>query len=312
MLGRRDRQRVREHLASVRPDLLHTHLGYADFLGGLAARSLSIPSLSTIHVMEWGSSLRERSKDRLMFLVRRHCMAKVITVSNAARDAYLATGWDRPDHVTTVHNGIRAPAPAPDGGRGLRRALGIASEDVVVAMVTVLRLGKGHDIAARAIAMLRDDFPNLKLLVLGDGPDRAEIERQLGVAGDAVVMAGFRDDVPAVLDWVDVLVHPSRIDAFPTALLDALASSTPVVATAVGGIPEIVADGETGLLLKPPPTEDELSGALRRLLESRDLRLRMAERGREVFEARFTADRWIERLVPVYDDALTGRAQRRR
>jgi glycosyltransferase involved in cell wall biosynthesis len=310
LLGRRDRRRVREHLSSVGPDLLHTHLGYSDFLGGLAARSLAIPSVSTIHVMEWGDSLRERSKERLMFLARRHCMARVITVSEAARRAYLATGWDRPDHVTTVNNGILSDSP-PGGGGKLLRELGLADGDVVVAMVTVLRRGKGHDVAARAIAELREDHPNLKLLVLGDGPDRAEIERQLAVAGDAAVLAGFRDDVPAVLAEVDVLVHPSRIDAFPTALLDALASRTPVVATAVGGIPEIVTDGETGFLLEPPPTADSVAGALRRLLEQPDLRRRMGERGREVFEARFTAERWIERLLPVYEAALSGRVRRR-
>ncbi len=243
-----------------------------------------------------------------MFLARRHCTARVITVSEAARNAYLATGWDRPDHVTTVNNGIRADKPAQSGKR-LRRELGIADDDLVVAMVAVLRRGKGHDIAARAIAELRDEYPSLKLLVLGDGPDRTEVERQLAVAGDAVLMAGFRDDVLEVLDGAEILVHPSRIDAFPTALLDALASRTPVVATAVGGIPEIVTDGETGYLLEPPPTVDSVGGALRRLLENPGLRQRMGARGREVFEARFTADRWIERLLPVYEDALTTRVR---
>jgi len=236
-------------------------------------------------------------------------MERVITVSEAARRAYLATGWDSPDHVTTVNNGIRADLP-PKNESKLRQELGLAEDDVVAAMVAVLRSGKGHDIAARAIAELRDDYPNLKLLVLGDGPDRGEIERQLAIAGDAVVMAGFRDDLPAILDGVELLVHPSRIDAFPTALLDALASRTPVVATAVGGIPEIVTDGETGLLIPSPPTAESLGRALRRLLENPGLRRRMGERGREAFEARFTADRWIERLLPVYEAALNARSRR--
>lgn len=300
---------MRAHLASVRPDLVHTHLGYADLLGGLAARSLGIPSVSTIHVMEWAGALRERAKERLMFLARRHCAARVITVSEAARRAYLATGWDSADHVATVHNGIRDGAPQ-GSGRRLRLEFGLSEDDVVAAMITVLRPGKGHDVAARAIRELRDDYPNLKLLVLGDGPDRAEIEGQLAIAGDAVTMAGFRDDVLAILDGVDLLVHPSRIDAFPTALLDALASRVPAVATAVGGIPEIVADGETGLLLEPPATVDALGSALRRLLEDPGLRRKMGDRGREVFEARFTVDRWIERILPVYEAALDIRAQR--
>jgi glycosyltransferase involved in cell wall biosynthesis len=306
LLGRRDRRRVRDHIASVQPDLLHTHLGYADLLGGLAARSLGVPSVSTIHVMEWGGSGRNRAKDRLMFLARRHCAAKVITVSEAARRRYLETGWDRPDHVVTVHNGIQVDT-VPGSGLRLRRELGIGAEDIVLAMVAVLRPGKGHDIAALAVRALREEYPNLKLLVLGDGPDRAEIERELEVAGDTVVMAGFSDDVLDVLDGVDILVHPSRVDAFPTALLESLATGTPVVATAVGGIPEIVTDGETGLLLAPPPTVEGLTDALRRLLDDPGLRRRMGDRGLQVFNANFTVERWIERLLPVYESALRAR-----
>jgi glycosyltransferase involved in cell wall biosynthesis len=303
LLRRRDRQMVRDHLAATQPDLVHSHLGYSDLLGGLAARSLGIPIVSTIHVMEWGNTLRGKVKERLMFLARRHCAAKVLTVSEAARRHYLETGWDQPGHVLTVHNGIRAEIE-PGSGPSLRRELGIGETDVVLAMVAVLRAGKGHEIAARAVQALREEYPNLRLLVLGDGPDRAEIERSLEIAGDAVVMAGFRDDVLNVLDAVDVLVHPSRVDAFPTALLEALATGTPAVATAVGGIPEIITDGETGLLLEAPPTAEGLTVALRRLLADPDLRRRMGDRGREVFAADFTVERWIDRLLPVYEAAI--------
>jgi len=307
LFGRRDRRLVRDHLAAVSPDLLHTHLGYSDFLGGLAARSLGVPSVSTVHVMNWDSgSRRDRIKDRLMFLARRHTATAVITVSEAARRRYLETGWDRPDHVLTVHNGIRGEEAAGHGAR-LRRELGLGEDDFVLGMVAVLRPGKGHDLAAAAVRDLRRDHPNLKLLVLGDGPDRAEIKRQLEVAGDAVVMTGFREDVLDLLGTVDVLVHPSLFDAFPTALLEALATGTPIVATAVGGIPEIVDDGETGLLLSAPPNLDELTAALRRLLEDPDLRQRMGERGRRVFAESFTAKHWVERLMPVYEAALAGR-----
>lgn len=313
LLGRRDRRLVRDHLAATGADILHTHLGYADVLGGLAAHSLGMPSVSTVHVMEWGGSWRDRAKDRLMFAARRRRADRVIAVSEAARSSYLATGWDEPDHVVAVHNGVRAELE-PGAGPRLRRELGLRDDDLVLAMVTVLRHGKGHDLAAKAVRELLPEHPNLKLLVLGDGPDRAEIEDQLAVAGDAVVMPGFRRDVLAVLDGVDVLLHPSRVDAFPTALLEALAAGTPVVATAVGGIPEIVADGESGVLLPPRPGVGELADALRPLLEQPELRRRMGERGRHAFERSFTVERWMQRLLPVYEQALRtagrGRALR--
>ena len=180
----------------------------------------------------------------------------------------------------------------------------------MVAMVAVLRAGKCHDIAAAAVRALLPRFPDLRLLVLGDGPERAAIEAELAPAGEAVAMAGFRDDVLAVLGEVDVLVHPTRFDAFPTALLEALATSTPVVATAVGGVPEIVAEGEQGLLIPAPPRAEDLAAALGRVLTDREEARRMGERGRRTFEAEFTAARWLERLVPIYERAIARRREK--
>jgi glycosyltransferase involved in cell wall biosynthesis len=173
-------------------------------------------------------------------------------------------------------------------------------------MVSVLRSGKGHDVAARATAALRERFPNLRLLVLGTGPDRERIARDLEPLGDSALMAGHRDDVLEVIDAMDVLIHPSLIDALPTALIEAMAASTPVVATAVGGIPEMVIPGETGILIGAPPTSSELVGALGPLLADPGLRRRLGAAGRSRFLGEFSVDRWMQRLLPVYEDAIAG------
>jgi glycosyltransferase involved in cell wall biosynthesis len=303
MLGRADRALVREHLRTVSPDLLHTHLGYSDFLGGVAARSLGVPTVATLHVMEWERSLRENTKSRLMALARRHCAARVIAVSEAARRHYLETGWDLPERVVTVHNGI-AGAPRRGDGPRIRAGLGLGADELVVAMVSVLRPGKGHDVAAEAIRALRERFPKLRLLVLGDGPDREAVLRSLRPAGDAVVAPGFRSDVLSVLDGVDVLIHPSRVDALPTALIEAMAVEVPVIASDVGGIPEIVVDGETGILVESPVSAEALSGALAGLLEAPAARARMGAAGRERFERQFALGPWMDRLEPVYEAAI--------
>jgi glycosyltransferase involved in cell wall biosynthesis len=303
LLKRADRLAVRDHIAAIDPDVLHTQLGYSDLLGGLAARRLGIPSVSTLHVMEWGRSLRDRMKLQLMALARRHCAARVIAVSEAARLSYLDAGWDRPERVVTVHNGI-ADATVPGEGPRIRRELGLASEDLLVAMVSVLRRGKGHEIAAAAVASLQERFPRLRLLVLGEGPDRAEIERGLAPLGERAILTGHRDDVLAVLDAADVLIHPSSVDAFPTALLEAMAARVPAVATDVGGIPEIIRDRETGVLINAPPTAGQLSSALAPLLSDAGLRTRLGAAARRRFEAQFTVDSWLERLMAVYRIAL--------
>jgi len=311
MLGRADQRLVRDHLRAVAPDLVHTHLGYSDFLGGRAARALGIPTVATLHVMEWERSLRENTKSRLMALARRHCAARVIAVSEAARRRYLETGWDLPERVVTVHNGI-AGIRKPGAGPAIRDEFGLKADELVVAMVSVLRPGKGHDVAAEAIASLRERFPNLRLLVLGDGADREAVLDSLRPAGEAVLAPGFRADVLSVLDAVDVLIHPSRVDALPTALIEAMAAEVPVVASDVGGIPEIVAEGETGMLLEPPLTAPPLAGALATLLEDPARRARMGRAGRLRFEQHFALGPWMERLEPVYAAALREQRGRRR
>jgi glycosyltransferase involved in cell wall biosynthesis len=295
-----DLLRVRRHVAAARPDVLHTHLGYADLMGGLAARSLGLPSVSTIHVMERSSGARERVKDELMALARRHCAARVICVSESARDWYLATGWDRPERVVAVHSGVSVDV-APDGRRAARAALGLGPDDLVVAMLAVLRRGKGHDVAIAATRALRGRFDRLRLLVVGDGPERERVARLAAPLGDAVLLTGHRDDVAALLAAADVVLHPTTADALPSALLEAMAVGLPVVATAVGGIPEIVDDGETGVLVPAPPTAEGVAAALGRLLADATLRAQMGGAARDRYGAAYSAVHWARRLRAIYE-----------
>lgn len=303
MLGRADRRLVKDHVAAQSPDLLHTHLGYSDFFGGLAARSLGIPTVSTLHIMEWVPTMRDRLKSTIMARARRRCTYRVIAVSEAQRQSYLATGWDRPEHVVTIHNGIVARVQAGEG-LGIRASLGLEPDDLVVAMVGVLREGKGHDVAIDAIANLGHQFPQLRLLIIGDGPIRADVERMARKIGDAAVFTGYRDDVLGFLDAADILLQPSRVDAFPTSLMEAAATRVPVVATAVGGIPEIVVPDKTGLLVDPPPTADGIAAALRVLLEDQDMRKRFGRAARQRFEAHFTVSQWMSQLLDLYGEAI--------
>ncbi len=302
-------RRVRRHLASIRPDVVHTHLGAADVHGTLAARSLGMPTVSTIHVVAAPDlatlARRQAARERLMAVTRRHGSRRVIAVSDAAREAYLRAGLDRSSRVITVHNGIAPRRPAA-GRTQLRQQLGIAPGDPVLAMVSVLREGKGHDVALEAVRVLRERHPRLRLLVVGDGPARAEVEALARPLGEAVVLTGFRRDVVDLLDASDALLLPSQMDAFPTALLEAASVGIPAVATAVGGIPEIVDDGTTGLLIDAPPRVEALVAAAGALLDDPALRARLGSGARERFAARFTAERWAERCRAVYDDVLSG------
>ena len=300
--------RVRAHLRALSPDVVHTHLAYSDALGGIAARSLSLPTVSTIHVMHVDPGWRERAREQLIRRVRQRCAARTIFVSDAARRDFLGRTRVAAERAVTIHNGVVAE-PNPGGGRAVRAALGIAEDDTVVGMLSVVRDGKGHDLAIEAVRDLCERIPGLRLLIAGDGPLRAELERSAADLCDHVVFAGYRDDAMDILDAVDVLLHPSLFDAFPTALLEAMSARVPVVAGAVGGIPEIVVDGQTGILVDPTSAA-AIAAGLEPLLRDPDLRARLGVAGRERFERCFTVADWATRTRALYDE-VTGRAVRR-
>jgi len=307
--GTRHLRAMRRHIRAVQPDIVHTHLGTSDLVGGLAARSLGVPTVSTIHAIMQRRTGAARVKDALFTLSQRWCAARVIVVSDSARRAYLdqRVGMDR--RVVRIYNGIDLE-PLPGSGAAVRHELGIQSDDLLVGMVSALRPEKGHDLAIEAIARLRTSFPRLRLLIVGHGSYAAEVARLAAPLGDRVVLAGLRTDVPGVLDALDVCIHPSRLDAFPTTLIEALAASVPVLATAVGGIPEIIEDGRTGALVAAPPSPDALAHELGLLLADPARRRALADAGRRAYLQRFTARPWVQSTRALYDAVLEERHRR--
>lgn len=297
---------VRSHIQSTRPDIVHTHLGTADLIGGLAARSLGVPSVATIHEIKQPHSGLAWAKDAAYTFTQRCCAARVIVVSDSARRAYLRETRGMQDRVVRIYNGIDFP-PAPGSGAAVRAELGLAPQDLVVGMVSALRPEKGHDIALRAVSLLREQFPRLRLLIAGQGGSAEEIARLAAPLGESVVFAGRRTDVASVFDSLDVCLHPSRMDAFPTTLIEALAASVPVLATAVGGIPEIIDDGVSGVLVPAPPSPEALAQALGGLLADPERRNELAAAGRTAYEERFTAGPWAHHTRDLYDEVLAER-----
>jgi glycosyltransferase involved in cell wall biosynthesis len=303
--GWREFDAIRDQIAAVRPRLVHTHLGTSDLLGGIAARSLGIPVVSTIHTTSW----RGRREHLERAIVKR-CASRVIAVSDSARRAYLDRGWARDGQIVTIYNGIDV-VPEPGAGAGVRREFGFAPGDLVVAMVSALRPEKAHDIAIAAVGLLRPRFPSLKLLIVGDGQSREHVQQAAAAAGDWVVLAGARSDVMRIFDAADVCLHASHHEALPTTIIEAMAASTPVVATAVGGVPELITDPSLGVLVPAPPAPESIAAGVSTLLEDPERRRAIAAGGRRAYEARFTAEPWVRRIRALYDTVLTDRARPR-
>lgn len=290
-------------------DLVHAHLTYSAIWSALATRLTGVPSVVSLHVsVDATRSLHASARHRLLTGVRDNLMKKVanrwssriVMVSAALRDAYVESGLNR-DRVRVVHNGIeveRFRHPRHETRARLNADFAIPADAPLVAMVSVLRPGKGVEVLLDAVARV----PDATFLIIGDGPMREEWSARAASNGvaDRIRWAGFRTDVDRILAGCDLFVHPSLDDAFPTVLLEAMAAGLPVVASRVGGIPEIVRPGVTGELV-PPGDPERLAATIAMLLANRDLLARMSNNASAGAD-RFSTRAWVDRLIDVYDD----------
>jgi glycosyltransferase involved in cell wall biosynthesis len=294
----------REHV-----DVLHTHVHVAaNILGRAAGRAAGTAVVSHLHI-ENHFRRQRLARQPLVALdnaTARLC-ARILAVSDATRLSFERQGFPAA-RMETVYTGVDATALAASPAAGLRRELGLGPEAVVIGQVGRLAPVKGQRELLEAIARLLPRHPSLHAVVIGEdletgGAFRLELEElaaSLGIAG-AVRFAGFRADAAATLPEVDVLVLPSWIEGLPLVVLEAMAQARPVVATAVGGTPEAVVDGETGLLV-PPHDVDALTAALERVVTDETLRRRLGEAGRARVRERFDAGATERRVLEVYDE----------
>ena len=296
--------RLVRYLRGRRADVLHTQLEFADALGSIAARIVRIPSVSTQHTMyepaRWSRSwLRNRVGDVPLGLLS----GRIIAVSDEARRHYEANRPYPRRRLVTLRNGIDLARFAAAAGEGpaVRAELGIPPGAPVVATVAVLRPDKGIQHMIAALPEVARDIPDVRYLVVGDGDHRASLESAAAEAGvsDRVVFAGSRTDVPRVLAACDLFVLPTLSDALPTVLAEASAAGVPIVASAVGGVPEMCIDGRNGILV-PPGNASALAGACLRVLGDPDLVARMGVEGRAVARERYDIRTQAERLCQLY------------
>jgi glycosyltransferase involved in cell wall biosynthesis len=284
-------------------DVLHTHVHVAaNVLGRIAARAAGVDVVSHLHIENHfrPSRLARAPLIGLDNATARLC-ARLVAVSDSTRTAFERQGF--PSRLLeTVHNGVDAAAVSAAPPVGLRAELGIPEGDLVLAHVGRLAPVKGQRELIEALRGLgRED---VHVVVFGRDLERggaycAELERL--AVGLNVRFAGFRADAAAALGEVDALVLPSWIEGLPLVVLEAMAQAKPVVATAVGGTPEAVVDGETGLLVSPRDVT-ALTEALGRLLRDEDLRRRLGNAGRRRVEAHFSASAMTGRILEIYGE----------
>ncbi|MBB3083602.1 glycosyltransferase family 4 protein [Geodermatophilus sabuli] len=314
-LPRWDPRAVPATMAAVRtfrPHLLHTHLKHADLVGATAGALLRLPVVSTLHVVEDApAGALARYKRTAGLVVRRRTAARTIALSARQREWYEElTGTGR--GLVVLPNGVADPGVADAAERAaMRKELGAVDGRPLIVSASLMRPEKGHALLLDAVAQLPAEVRPVVALA-GDGELRGALEARVDAdpfLRDRVCFLGYRDDVPALLAAADLVLHTSLADALPTTLMQALAVGVPVVATRVGGIPDIIG-ADAGLLVATDGAE--IARAVARLLHDDALRQRMGHAGRARFLASFEATGWAARLRHLYTEVLDESARSRR
>jgi glycosyltransferase involved in cell wall biosynthesis len=294
---------LRQLVRQTQADVVHAHGYKADVYTYLALRSTQTPLVSTCHTW-YDNDLMVR----LYGILDRWTLQRfdgVVAVSPEVQRRLLKAHVRR-DRIRLIQNGINL---APFSAAKRFRELG-HDQDAPLRIGLVGRLSreKGVDIFLRAAAELVRQRPATRFSIAGDGPDRATLEQlivQLGL-GPSAFLLGRTDDMPGFYSSIDVLASASRQEGLPIALLEGMASGLPIVATSVGAVPQLVRDGETGLLVE---TENPaaLASAMLRVVDDPLLRQSLGDHARRLIADEFSADRMAAEYVELYRHVLAER-----
>ena len=292
------RKILRQHQIKI----LHSHMFWTSMFASPVARLSGVPVIiETPHVREqwrkgWKASYRiDRAVGR--------CVDRYIAVSHANARYLVEEKKILQQKVTVIQNGCDLSRFNREhrAQQGMKASVGFADDDPVLLLIGRLEPQKGHTVMLQAMPAILRQFPNARLLCLGDGALRTELEQQIASLGisQSVRMLGYQTNVPDWLALADVVVLPSFFEGLPLVAIEALAAGKPVVATSVDGTPEVVMDGRTGLLV-PPGDSASLAETICRMFSDGSLRETLASAGHDFVLRQFTRERQVLETEQCY------------
>ena len=299
-------RRLRKYLIDTEASLVHTQLEFSNILGNISAKLLRLPSVCTVHVLpSIEVSAKSKLHQQVEWLALRLFCDRVITVSEETRRHYIAQSGILPKKISTIYNGIDLThfhELDVDLERvAVRDEFQIPTDANLLVTVAVLRQKKGIEYMIRALPAVLEAHPNTYYLIVGDGAHREMLMAEASKLGvrERVVFAGMRKDIPRILFSSDVFVLPTLTEALPTVLAEAMASHLPIIASSVGGVPEMVVNGENGILVSPA-NPIKLSDACNALLGSPEVCASMGKRGWQIVNQKFTINEQVTQLKKLY------------
>jgi len=290
-----------------RLDVVHTFLPRGEFVGSVAARIAGVPVL----ICSKRGCHHRRGAEAIAARISNHLADRVLVNARAVGEFVVTDESCPKEKIAVIENGIDIARFRPvEESSPFKARLGLAPDRPVVGTVTRARVRKGYEEFLRAAAQVRQHRPDLQVVVVGqDTREQAprELVERLGL-GPALHLLGLRTDIPDVLAAMDIFVLSSHDEGMSNAVLEAMAAGKAIVATEVGGTPEMIRSGETGLLV-PPRQVGPLADAIASLLDNRDRAAEMGKRARRVAEEKFSLDIMVRRNESLYRDLCAAKAR---
>ena len=297
--------RLKKYLVDTHIDILHTHNYKSDIVGFLAAKLAGKRWVATNHV--WHRTDKKLAVYESLDAFFLKFADKVIAVSEEIKKDLVNKNL-REQRVKVISNGIEISrfdrSIVPDD---YKRSLGLSSEDFVISIIGRLSKEKGHEVFLKAVKEITPDKEHIKFLIVGDGPLQdflSTMIKEFNLSGN-VIFTGVRQDMPFIYASTDILVNSSYIEGLPMTILEAMASRVPIIATRVGGVPQVIHHGKNGILLEPGNVQ-ELVEAIKDLMGNPSKRESLAQQAYNDVFAHFSAERMANDYREIYKEVLNS------
>lgn len=293
--------RIRQLIQRWQPDIIHSFHYHANMYAVIANGWCSVPVIGSIRNLPTSAHLGESWLRRRLGLYGVNCL-----VCNAAASRQmLLESYPSLKNVRVITNGVYVPvfSEIEDMRSRSHVKLGVRDDDLLVGYVGHLNDRKNVALLIRAVAYLMADFPFLKLIIIGDGRQRNQLEKltwELGLH-NIVIFTGFHPLAEQMMPSFDILCLPSNLEGMPNVLMEAAVMGVPCVATDLAGIREVILDGQTGFLFSPNNL-DSLIHHLHRLLQDKELRKRMGLAAREYIQSNYSVEKMVEQYINLYGE----------
>jgi len=289
-------------------DIVHTHLLMANIWGrifGLLSKQPKICKSEHATYLEFWKNgiLKNRTSYLILDKLLDRFTDRIIYVSKVQRDIVNNGKYNPLKHVVIYNAFDKEHYSTEKTKENIRDFYGFSDKDIVIGTVGRLVSSKGHENLFKAVNGNKKDYSGIKIMVIGQGPEKSKLRELAHKFGLDTLFLSDRYDVPELMKAMDIYVQPSFHEAFGITIAEAMYSGLPVIATNVGGIPEVVKDDETGILV-PPRDSKALSEAILTLIDNPEMAKSMGEKGREVAACKFTGERYARDMEKLYTSLI--------